>query len=307
MATEYLECRRWKKVGGWSQGIIRQLAPTYSCQFPAVLTYNVRGQFPPPPPMPPLPSPVWLLSVYGYDVLTRLDEYKVTKKLAGAASDSAAWATNVGHERGQVLMSVLTCSEGAEGPSRMAAGLMRRYRLAKVPPPQLIYVDQDCCSRDGVSKTAALFSEWERLEARLDIWHPVYRCARDSTSLESFHLHLQRFIPGTSARPRYFQAFLIDGLVRWNEDRAAAAAPPPAAEDHLPPLHSYSDHLKHALNQKSQRVLGHHLVKDFTKPAAYTGELIGVEYLFQQTGSVLEGIGVFMMTGSSTHLSKHIL
>lgn len=26
---------------------------------------------------------------------------------------------------------------------------------------------------------------------------PVYRCARGSTSLESFHLHLNRFIPGT--------------------------------------------------------------------------------------------------------------
>ena len=25
---------------------------------------------------------------------------------------------------------------------------------------------------------------------------PVYRCARGSTSLESFHLHLNRFIPG---------------------------------------------------------------------------------------------------------------
>lgn len=25
---------------------------------------------------------------------------------------------------------------------------------------------------------------------------PVYRCARGSTSLESFHLHLNRFVPG---------------------------------------------------------------------------------------------------------------
>ncbi|KAH3698353.1 hypothetical protein DPMN_085873 [Dreissena polymorpha] len=25
---------------------------------------------------------------------------------------------------------------------------------------------------------------------------PVYKCARDSTSLESFHNHLARFIPG---------------------------------------------------------------------------------------------------------------
>ncbi|KAJ4941723.1 hypothetical protein JOQ06_011598 [Pogonophryne albipinna] len=435
MATEYLECRRCKKkVGGWSQGLIRQLAPTYSCQFPAVLTYKlscdqrvvtqlksrtlgnsatqlVRGQFPPPPIMPTLPSPIWLLTVYGYDIMTRLDEYKVTKKLAGTASDTAAWVTNVGNEYGQVLISVLTCSEGAEGLSSMAAGLMRRYRLAGVPPPQLIYVDRDCCNRDGVSKTAALFQEWGQLVVRLDIWHlmrrfaagvtteshelypafmrqlslcifevdpgdarrlteakrsqlegkrgmvgltdaeviqkitreewrlhcrrrtrgaedtalllqdlhqtfggtagrdnrdiplldplriqdiwstqrphlsciqdppgvqlytqtgrltkggvilPVYRCARGSTSLESFHLHLNRFIPGTQASAKHFQV-------------------------------RESGHLKHALNQKSQRVLGRQLVKDFTKPAEYTGELIGVEFLYRQTGKVLEDVSL---------------
>ncbi|KAK1894941.1 Ubiquitin carboxyl-terminal hydrolase 16 [Dissostichus eleginoides] len=165
---DHPEGRCKKKVGGWSQGIIRQLAPTYSCQFPAVLTYklscdhrvvtqlksrtlgnsatqlcntlreqhsdawmrraiqylgvckqflalcSVRGQFPPPPQMPTLPSPIWLLTVYSYGVLTRLDEYKamitstfgsilkmdstkkVTKKLAGTAFDTAAWVTNVG-------------------------------------------------------------------------------------------------------------------------------------------------------------------------------------------------------------------
>ncbi|XP_033996627.1 uncharacterized protein LOC117490951 [Trematomus bernacchii] len=255
MATEYLECRRCKKkVGGWSQGIIRQLAPTYSCQFPAVLTYklscdhrvvtqlksrtlgnsatqlcntlreqhsdawmrraiqylgvceqflalcSVRGQFPPPPQMPTLPSPIWLLTVYGYDIMTRLDEYKaritstfgsilkmdstkkVTKKLAGIAFDTAAWVTNVGNEYGQVLISVLTCSEGAEGLSSMAAGLMRRYRLAEVPPPQLIYVDRDCCNRDGMSKTAALFQEWGQLVVRLDIWHLMRRFAAGVTT-----------------------------------------------------------------------------------------------------------------------------
>ncbi|KAI4795374.1 hypothetical protein KUCAC02_031454 [Chaenocephalus aceratus] len=88
---------------------------------------SVRGQFPPPPIMPTLPSPSWLLTVYGYDIMTRLDEYKaritstfgsilkmdstkkVTKKLAGTASDTAAWVTNVGNEYGQV--SVLTGAE----------------------------------------------------------------------------------------------------------------------------------------------------------------------------------------------------
>ncbi|CAK6983492.1 uncharacterized protein LOC121636980 [Scomber scombrus] len=58
------------------------------------------------------------------------------------------------------------------------------------------------------------------------------------------------------------------------------------------PLHYYSGHLKHVLNQKSQRVLGLQMLKDFTKPAAYTGELIRVEYLYQQTGRVLEDVSL---------------
>ncbi|XP_034749245.1 uncharacterized protein LOC117957538 [Etheostoma cragini] len=160
----------------------------------------VRGQFLPPPEMPPLPSAVWLLTVYSHDILARLEEYKarmtstfgsilkmdstkkVTKKLAGTAADTAAWVTNVGNEHGQVLISVLTCSEGTEGLSPMAAGLIRRYRLAEVPPPQLIYVDRDCCSRVGVSKTAALFQEWGQLVVRLDIWHLMRRFASGVTT-----------------------------------------------------------------------------------------------------------------------------
>ncbi|KAL3065983.1 hypothetical protein OYC64_016008 [Pagothenia borchgrevinki] len=156
--------------------------------------------------MPTLPSPIWLLTVYGYDIMTRLDEYKaritstfgsilkmdstkkVTKKLAGIAFDTAAWVTNVGNEYGQVLISVLTCSEGAEGLSSMVAGLMRRYRLAEVPTPQLIYVDRDCCNRDGVSKTAALFQEWGQLVVRLDIWHLMRRFAAGVTT-ESHELY----------------------------------------------------------------------------------------------------------------------
>ncbi|CAM4571621.1 unnamed protein product [Leuciscus chuanchicus] len=138
---------------------------------------NIRPQFPPLPEMPKVPSPVWLLTVYSMDVLSRLDELKarvtsvfgsilkmdstkkVTKKLAGAASDTAAWATDVGNEYGQVLNCVLTAGEG-EGLLRMAAGLTERYRLAGVPPPELMYVDRDCCSSVGGSKTAAMFPEF---------------------------------------------------------------------------------------------------------------------------------------------------
>ena len=52
---------------------------------------------------------------------------------------------------------------------------------------------------------------------------PIFRCARGSTSLESFHAHITRFIPGTTASAVNFQAYLIEGIVRWNQDRAEAA------------------------------------------------------------------------------------
>ena len=71
---------------------------------------------------------------------------------------------------------------------------------------------------------------------------PVFRCSRGTTSLESFHLHLARyvhkilymyctvavscsirFIPGSSASNVHFQAFFLEGLSRWNQARALAA------------------------------------------------------------------------------------
>ena len=52
---------------------------------------------------------------------------------------------------------------------------------------------------------------------------PILRCARGSTSLESFHLHLAKFILGSSANAVHYQAYLLDGLTRWNAKRSAAA------------------------------------------------------------------------------------
>ena len=45
--------------------------------------------------------------------------------MAGKAAFSAAWTTNVGNEFGQVLISVLTISEGS-GLNQMAKGLVNR-------------------------------------------------------------------------------------------------------------------------------------------------------------------------------------
>ena len=64
----------------------------------------------------------------------------MVKKLQGAASDTAAWVTNVGNEYGQVLMSVVTVAEGA-GLDAMFQGLQDRCRDARVDPPDVLYVD----------------------------------------------------------------------------------------------------------------------------------------------------------------------
>ncbi|KAJ8364998.1 hypothetical protein SKAU_G00138290 [Synaphobranchus kaupii] len=379
-------------------------------------TGSERRVFPPPPPMPPVPTPVWLLNVYCYDVLSRLDEVKarvtstfgsilkmdstkkVTKKLAGFAADTAAWATNVGNEFGQVLISVLTSAEG-EGLLPMAAGLMQHYRIAGVAPPPSSCVTTESHQLYGtfMQQLSSSLFEWDEEDVRLlreakrselegkrgmvgltdaevsmsltkrelalhcrrrtrgaavterligelietfdgekghdtlgiplldhdriqAIWAeqrrhlhyiqdppgvslytktrqltkggvklPVFRCARGSTSLESFHLH--RLIPATRVARRdranamHFQAFLLDGLVRWNENRAAVEGP-------AQPLLCYSGHLQHSLNQLAQEVLGQGLVKDHTKPGEYTGELIGIEYLYSQTGRVLQDVSL---------------
>ena len=68
-------------------------------------------------------------------------------KLAG----DAAWFTNVGNEHRQVLMSVLTDSEG-DGLLPMATGLVQRYSDAGKTPPRVLYVTQDCCATVGQSK-----------------------------------------------------------------------------------------------------------------------------------------------------------
>nr|XP_043909248.1 uncharacterized protein LOC122786817 [Solea senegalensis] len=391
------------------------------------------------PDLVKVPGLAWFSFVYVLDAMTRLDDTKarvtsifgdilkmdstkkITKKLAGAAADSAAWMTNVGNEYGQVLVSVLTAAEG-DGLANMAAGLMRRYQEAGKAPPKVMYVDQDCCATVGTSSVHHMFHEWHELVVRLDvgqlmrrfargvttdshqlyglfmsrlsfailewdagdvarlrkakqcvegedthiklsamelvrhcrrrtrgtveterllrevldafwdmtdtmgvplidracmeeIWSaqrrhldciqdpegvelytktgeltkggvrlPAYRCARGSTSLESFNLHQCRFIPGTSASDVHFQVHLLEGLVRWNEDRGRAAVEGGQGAA----LRCYSAQLQHAFNQLAQEVKGLKPVDDYTQPRAYTGELLGVEYLYSQSGAVLQ-------------------
>lgn len=66
-------------------------------------------------------------SVYGR--IIKLDSTKkICKKLAGAAAGTATWQMNVGNEKGEVLISVVTNSEGLISLQPMADGLMRRQK-----------------------------------------------------------------------------------------------------------------------------------------------------------------------------------
>ncbi|XP_057199129.1 uncharacterized protein LOC130559857 [Triplophysa rosa] len=93
----------------------------------------------------------------------------------------------------------------------------------------------------------------------------------------------QRFIPGTSANSLNFQIYLLEGLHRWNQDREAAClSSEPSA------LRSYTGELLHCANCNYEKLFGRKVVPTFCHPARYTGELIGVQYLFLQTGQALQ-------------------
>ena len=408
--------------------------------------------YPPAAPVPRFPTPKWFLAVHVRDVWSRLPSLlaqvtstfgvvlkvdstkKVCKKLQGAAANTAAWATSVGNERGEIVISILTTSESGPSLKNMADGLVKRYKDAGEVPPKVIYTDRDCCTNIGaLSKYQLLFKEWgEALCVRLDIWHfmrrlaggitseshPLYgtfmsrlsmaifewdmgdftrlikakkgelsalgvshpsdaaarkavtnkellkhcrrrtkgveettraieqlllslssatdtlgvpllkeemktiwgeqkkhisciqdppgvslytvvghlvkggvrlqvlRCARGSTSMESFHLHLARFIPGTSASAVNFQAFLLDGITRWNSARSAEAVNAPTYS-----TRTFDICLQDKLNSLSKSLHGQAMFPLYRPPSRYTGELFGVEYLFQQSGIVLNTQG----------------
>ncbi|KAL0970157.1 hypothetical protein UPYG_G00238140 [Umbra pygmaea] len=152
-----------------------------------------------PPEPVDVPTSRWLLSVYGRDIISRLDHIKasitstfgsilkmdstkkITRKLSGTARGTALWLSSVSNEIGQILISVLTAQEGA-GLDKMASGLLQRYSQAGVAPPVLLYVDCGCCVEEGQSKLQARFGGWPDLYIRLDIWHFMRRLAAGCTT-----------------------------------------------------------------------------------------------------------------------------
>ncbi|RXN26736.1 Carboxyl-terminal PDZ ligand of neuronal nitric oxide synthase [Labeo rohita] len=107
----------------------------------------------------------------------------------------------------------------------------------------------------------------------------VLRCGRGSSSLESFHRHQCTFIPGWRCNALHTQMYTLEGVSRWNINRAHQAV------DMSGTSHSkiYDVRLMSHVNVLSKRVLGNTLLPEFMPPGKPTNERIAVEYLLAQS------------------------
>lgn len=85
--------------------------------------------------------------------------------------------------------------------------------------------------------------------------------------------------------------YLLEGLVRWNENRGRAAV----EDAERATLRCYSARLQHSFNQLTQELLGLKLVETFTEPREYTGEL-----------KAREGVGARTHTGGPNSLRPSV-
>ena len=70
---------------------------------------------------------------------------------------------------------------------------------------------------------------------------------------------------GTSASDAHFQAYLLEGLMRWNDDRMEDAV------KGAPSFRSYGSALREAVGKLSQSALGRCWDERYRTPGAYTG------------------------------------
>ncbi|KZS02231.1 Uncharacterized protein APZ42_000804, partial [Daphnia magna] len=153
-----------------------------------------------PPPFSALPTAKWFLATYVRDVWSRLyylkgsmtsiygtiikidSTKKITRKLQEQWANTASWCTNVGNERGEMLVSLLTTSERISNLGRMADGMMNRFSNAGQPHPMVLYTDRDCYKQEGLSKYQKLFHKWENLRVQVDCWHFMRRISKSCTN-----------------------------------------------------------------------------------------------------------------------------
>ncbi|KAJ8034188.1 hypothetical protein HOLleu_20922 [Holothuria leucospilota] len=166
-------------------------------------------------------------------------------------------------ETSRLIKEVIDIFSSDSGKDTMGISLLHRDSILQIWHEQQRHIE---CIQDPADTTIQLYTQTGSLVKggqRL----PIYRCARGSTSLESFHLHINRFIPGTTANDMHFQAYLLEGIVRWNEDRAFAAL-----QTSTPRTHSYNSELRHEINRVNKIVYGSTVDETYQDPGRFTDE-----------------------------------
>ena len=106
---------------------------------------------------------------------------------------------------------------------------------------------------------------------------PVYRCPRGSTTVESLHHHLLNFIPATSANSVHLQAYLLDGICRWNALRKDCLIGYP-----IKSVRTFDLELMDKFNQLHAEIHGANF-NNQVLPNKHSSEAFGLEYLFSQS------------------------
>lgn len=94
------------------------------------------------------------------------------------------------------------------------------------------------------------------------------------------------FFLGNSANSLNFQIYLLEGLLRWNQDRAAAAVAGGGST-----LRTYTGELVYSVNENFNKLYGRKLVPSFTPPAVYTGKYILINAVHNICGKITTASG----------------
>lgn len=137
---------------------------------------------------------------------------------------------------------------------------MDRYRRAGKPPPQVLYVDRDCCSTTGKRKVEAMFHEWDQLVIRLDPWQFIMRFTAGLTS-ESHPLYSP------------FMGRLFSCIFEWDaEDLKGLQEAKQAETSKNPTAEELVRHCRHQTRQPQvTKQLIEQLLKDFMGATDFMG------------------------------------
>ena len=95
-------------------------------------------------------------------------------------------------ETTRLIKDLIDSFSSDKGKDTMSVPLLNKTSIQQIWEEQKQHIS---CIQDVDDPSIQLYTQTGTLK-KGGVELPIYRCARGSTSLESFHLHIDRFIPG---------------------------------------------------------------------------------------------------------------